>query len=97
AAPGIAARGLDVSVRPGTDPDIRPRWRDGQRADTAQLLPVADRPAVGADVAELLPRAPALDPGNRIADIAQPCRPRCLMVYSLHASKLFIHPVPERL
>jgi hypothetical protein len=68
----IAAAGLQVAARAGTDPDVGPGRRDRQRADPRQHFGIAHPPAIGIRVREAAPAAPPADAGRAIADMAQP-------------------------
>jgi hypothetical protein len=42
----VHSSGLEMAERIGADPHVRPRWRNRQRADPPELVPVSERPAV---------------------------------------------------
>src|SRR5207253_10303820 len=52
AAARVATRGLQVSASIGTDPDVRPGWRNGQRLEPHQHLGVGDALALAIEVLE---------------------------------------------
>src|SRR5690606_3040836 len=52
AAPGVAAGGLQVPVRPRAYPDIRIGGRNGQRVDAPDHVPVDDAPSARVEVVE---------------------------------------------
>src|SRR3954471_825164 len=58
AAGGVDTGGLDVPVRPGTDPDVAPGRRDREAADPVEAV-VLDQGAVLVVVGEAAPGAPA--------------------------------------
>src|SRR3954471_17995258 len=68
---GVAPGRLQVAVRAGADPDVRPGRRDGQLADALQGLLVPDRAPLGVDVGEALAALLAADAGLVVRDIAQ--------------------------
>src|SRR3954453_5855086 len=70
---GVAPGRLQVAVRAGADPDVRPGRRDGQLADALQGLLVPDRAPLGVDVGEALAALLAADAGLVVRDIAQAC------------------------
>src|SRR2546428_12467211 len=51
-SPGIAAGGLNMTVRQGADPDDRPRRRNGQRFYSMQLNGIAQPLAINIDVSK---------------------------------------------
>src|SRR6476620_4409260 len=65
----IDTGGLDVAVRPGADPHVLPRRRDGQRADPVQPLVLDQRP-VDVGVGEPTPCTAASVAGS--VDVAAP-------------------------
>ncbi len=67
----IAAGRLDVPVAEGGDPDIGPGGRDGQRPDPLQLVRIADRPPVEADIAEPAAGPAPPDPGPVVGAVAK--------------------------
>ncbi len=67
----IAAHGLDVTGGRGTDPHVRPRRRNGDRADSLKRLRIGHLRAVGARVLEAAPDTDALDAGPRVAHVEQ--------------------------
>src|SRR5690349_10947570 len=63
---------LDVALRVRRNPDVRPRRRDGQLADTGQRFLVLDPLALRRAVAEALRPAPdAADAGLGVADVGE--------------------------
>src|SRR5439155_12301566 len=68
----VAADGLQMAVGAGTDPHLGPGRRDDDRADARDLVRIAQALSVGIDVDESASRAPAADPRQRVADVAQP-------------------------
>ena len=67
----LAARGLEMAVRPGRDPDVRPGRRDHDLADPLEDFRVADRPAVGIAVGEAAAGPPAGDARAIVAGVAE--------------------------
>src|SRR4029079_1320550 len=63
---GIAAGCLDVTVRKGTDPHVRPRRRDGKRFDPAEDIRLCEPGAVRACVAEPFSRLSSCYARSRI-------------------------------
>src|SRR3954452_10216319 len=70
---GVAPGRLQVAVRAGADPDVRPGRRYGQLANALQGLLVPDRAPLGVDVGEALAALLAADAGLVVRDIAQAC------------------------
>src|SRR3954454_1544830 len=70
---GVAPGRLQVAVRAGADPDVRPGRRDGQLAGGLQGLLVPARAALRVDVGEALAALLAADAGLVVRDIAQAC------------------------
>ena len=70
----VAPDRLDVAVRARADPDVGPRRRDRERADSRELARRTDRPSADADVREASTGpAPANARSVRV-DVAQPAR-----------------------
>jgi len=72
AALRITARGLDVAVRVGADPDIGPGRRHGQPSDSCLRLPIADRATVRIAIGEALAARDAADAGFVVRDMGKP-------------------------
>jgi hypothetical protein len=62
---------LEVAVRVGADPDVRPRRRDDERADALEQLRVLDAAAALVEVLEAAPPAATRDPRRRAAHPAK--------------------------
>src|SRR4051794_39794375 len=75
---GVAPGRLQVAVRAGADPDVRPGRRYGQLANALQGLLVPDRAPLRVDVGEALAALLAADAGPAIRDIPPAPRPCAL-------------------
>ena len=71
AAPGVAARRLQVTTRIGADPDVAPRRWNRQRADAAQCAPVPHQAPALVPVREAAPPPLPRQARSRVADVAQ--------------------------
>jgi len=71
APPRVAAGRLQVTARIAADPHLGVGRRHRQRADARQLCGVADPCAVGIEVDEARPAAPAADTGRVVAHVDQ--------------------------
>jgi hypothetical protein len=66
----VHAGGLDMPERIRRDPDARPGWRDGQRADALQGRRVSDRAASDVEIGKRCPGPHAGKPGSaRVAAV----------------------------
>ena len=70
ASPGVASRGLQVAGWAGTDPDIAPGRRDGQRANAGQCFPVSNHAPIRAQIAHACSPYDTGDPRSSIVDIS---------------------------
>ena len=71
AAPGVAARRLNMSVGGWTNPHIRPGGRYDKRLDAAQNGGIGDPFALRIDIDEALARSSSPNGGPVVADISQ--------------------------
>src|SRR6185369_16297058 len=78
AAARVPSRRLQMPVRDRADPHLRPRGGNRERADTPQLIRIAQRPAVGADIHEPRSGATPPDAGHVVGDVAETRRLRRL-------------------
>jgi hypothetical protein len=69
---GVAPGRLDVADRAGADPHVRPRRRDGERADAGQRGGIGHPAALGVEVGEATAGAAAADAGPVVRAVAQP-------------------------
>src|SRR5439155_12221116 len=72
ATASVAPGGLEVPVRGGADPDVRPRGRDGEGADPGKNLAIADGPSLGVAIYEPPTGSTAGDARSPIAGMAEP-------------------------
>jgi hypothetical protein len=73
---GVAAGGLNVSIRGGADPDVVPCRRDDERTYALKHDGVRDPPAPRIKIDEAFTRPPAPDRRRIVAHIAQAGRRR---------------------
>jgi len=89
AAARVARGRLDVAVGIGTDPDLGPRRRDGERVDPLALAPIRDAQTVGQVVGPAGADALARDAALVVGDVAQPgARRRSAAVLDARAAVL---------
>src|SRR5205085_2729017 len=68
----VARRDLQVAVLERTDPDVCPRGRDHERAESLDRVLFLNGLAVCADVRKAAAVTQPLDAGHRVADVAKP-------------------------